>query len=503
MGLGFLDALRWLAQKVGIDPSLISKAPSNQKRAQGQVLFEAQQFFITQLQSPLGQQAKKYLHDRGFTDEHITQYGFGFAPLQGGLIRHLKSHSLEDLERCSLVSRENGKTWEFFRNRVMIPIRDFQGRLIAFGGRALDQSPQKYKNSRYDKGEVLFGFDSARKHIKSKGRAFVVEGYLDAIQMQIQGYGETVACQGTALTTKHFKQLESATNRVYLMFDGDQAGHNAALKCIENSLECPNLDVQVLSLPVGADPDSFLREDNNLKTLLKNAQDLITFGIADRLQSASHTGIPEIIQKELLPWVQAQQDPLRRDYLLKHISEATGLSRDALMQSIKRSSTTFKTARPAPQQTREEKKQPISSVTYECIGHLFFAEPGEPSTRVLKFLRQLPLTVELANAIAFCLQALKQGQTPANIDPTLWPSTILNRVEHDQAAFDTPHHWNQLEILSWFHDAHNHKQAITELTSRVHQFQQDEHQLRELSNAIRHHQTEHDKALEEIVKLRE
>src|SRR5690606_5820109 len=154
--------------------------------------------------------------------------------------------------------------YDFFQHRLMIPILDRYGRVIAFGGRTLGNDPAKYKNSRetalFDKSATLFGWHRAREAIREKGFAIVVEGYMDALQLWNFGFTQTVACLGTALTLEHLKQLSQITERVYLLFDGDFAGHNASLRTVQHALEVPKPQIKVVALPAKEDPDSYLRK---------------------------------------------------------------------------------------------------------------------------------------------------------------------------------------------------------------------------------------------------
>ena len=232
-GLGFIESLKWLANRCGVDTSELDRSKKDMHRWQEsarktRVLAEAQQYFTRCLREPQGAEARAYLEKRGFPETFWDVNGFGYSPDSGdALISHLKGlgYSMSEMEDVSLANSFRGRSFDFFRHRVMVPIRDVQGRLIAFGGRALsNDQQQKYKNSRYDKGSVLFGLDHARKIARSRQRAIVVEGYLDALKMRMSGFPETVACQGTALTPEHLRSLRSATSEVVLLFDGDKAG---------------------------------------------------------------------------------------------------------------------------------------------------------------------------------------------------------------------------------------------------------------------------------------
>ena len=283
------------------------------------------------------------------------------------------------------------------------------------------------------------------------------------------------------------------------MFDGDAAGRNAALKCIDNSLGCPQLEVRVVSLPEGTDPDQMLQQQQNLDSYIEQADDLIEYGIRSYLKNSTSTSVPEIVEKQLLPWIQSQQNPVRKDYLLHKLSENTGISFQTLSQTVGKSNSTIEQPSSNPGQPT---KPIVPALTYECIGHLFFAAPGVPSERVLHFLRRLPLNHDLANTIAFCLKHLSEGNSPSSMDPTLWPESILNQIEEDKQAFECRDHWVQLEILSWFHEAKSHKKTIYQLGTQVETFASDPEKIHLLSQSIREHQQKHDHAILQVSELR-
>jgi DNA primase len=342
-GLGFVETLKWLNQRLGLGLTFEDKN-KNQHEARSfaiknKILSTTQELYQTALLSTSGKQAYQYLLQRGFTPELIKEYNFGFAPKgQNHLWKalHQQGFTNQQVQECSLLTNYGEKVYDFFRNRLMIPIHNRQGHLIAFAGRALENSdPQKYKNSRYDKSSLLFGLDRARKKIHKSRRVIVVEGYLDAMALWSFGLEETVACQGTALTTKHLETLKSITNQIYLLFDGDKAGLQAALKV---SLHIPNMQgiaCYVGILPAGQDPDSFIRQEGKekLEHVFKNSQELSIFAIKNYLKNTPKSLVPALIKEKFIPWLSAIKDPLERSQLLTTLENLTGISQKALMQS--------------------------------------------------------------------------------------------------------------------------------------------------------------------------
>ncbi len=265
----FQEAVELLARRLGLPPR--TPADAARTRARDRLLSmheEAAHFFAAGLKRGTGKRALAYLKRRGVSEESIEGFGLGYAPdAWDGLLQALGKRGFAgaDLARAGLVlARNDGGFYDRFRNRLIFPIRDASGRAVAFGGRALaeDQQP-KYLNSPetplFQKGQVLYGFDRARSAIAESGRAIVVEGYLDVIACHEAGFAETVATMGTALTSQHVDVLRRRTERLVLGFDSDSAGLAAALRGRELFARA-GLDVRVITMPEGRDPDDVIRD---------------------------------------------------------------------------------------------------------------------------------------------------------------------------------------------------------------------------------------------------
>jgi DNA primase len=284
--LTFPEAAQRLAQRLGVE----LKGHRESDRARGirdlleRINADTAEFFRRRLEeSP---HALEYLRKRGITDDLIARFGIGWAPPEWDrLYRHLRQMGCgeADVEKAGLcVARPRGDgCYDRFRGRVMFPILDGQERIVGFGGRLLEDAgsaavsaagepaggtpapPAKYINSPetalFRKGRTLYGFPQARKAMGERERAIVVEGYFDAIACHAAGFTETVATLGTALTAEHLELLRRHTGRVYAAFDSDSAGMKAMLRSHE-LFEAARLEVRVVRLPEGQDPDSFLAE---------------------------------------------------------------------------------------------------------------------------------------------------------------------------------------------------------------------------------------------------
>lgn len=272
-GMTFPEAARALARRAGVplpvdDLSPEARRAEEERAALLAVNAAAAAFFTARLGAPEGRAAREYLAARGIARETVAAFGLGYAP-EGWdhLLRHLASqgHRADLVARAGLaVPRKEGSGhYDRFRDRLMIPIADLQGRVVAFGGRAMaaDQEP-KYLNSAesplYRKGEVLYGLPQARETIRQADQAIVVEGYFDGIGLHQAGIRETVATCGTALTAQHVQALMRYTRQVITLFDGDEAGMRAAERSLPLFLEA-GVAARIAELPRGEDPDTFVR----------------------------------------------------------------------------------------------------------------------------------------------------------------------------------------------------------------------------------------------------
>jgi DNA primase len=269
----FLDAVRLVAEKCGIPvPRQRPRSPEEgREQSQRKLLLEmhatAVEFFQRQLRSsPEGTVAIGYLEDRGLDRATIERFGLGYAPSGGdSLLRHLRGKFSEKIvEASGLISRDaSGRPYDRFRTRIMFPIANDAGRVVAFGGRALGEEMPKYMNSPetpiYVKSGVLYNFHSAKESIRQLEFAVMVEGYMDAIAVARAGVANVVASCGTSLTEMQLRLVGRFTRRVVMNYDPDTAGQTATERSLSLLLE-QGFEARVLHLPGGADPDRFIRE---------------------------------------------------------------------------------------------------------------------------------------------------------------------------------------------------------------------------------------------------
>lgn len=478
-GLSFIETLKYLAEKYSIEaPELEDSKKAQESRRQANSLYSilqtAQQYFLDNFQKN-GQHVKEYLLGRGFSEEAIKEFGFGFAPDHSmGLVSHLLKlgFSLKDATTASVStqSQRDLKTYDFFRNRLMIPIKDHHGRLIAYGGRTMGDDPAKYKNSRetplFDKSHTLYGLDRAKDHIRRNRRAIVVEGYMDALQLWNHEFGETVACLGTALTPQQMQRLSNLTDTVYLIFDGDQAGKKASLRTVTHAIEIPKAQFKVVRLPAQDDPDTFVRRDGSeaFEAQLENAQDLLDFAISSKVGDAHDLAIPDLIQHDIIPWLKSVRDPVRRSFLVNKVSQLTGVEAKSIAEllSNRPQGATAKKPQPAPKPEpkpvieRPPYTRKLTPIEYDFIGHTYYSEPSHDNVADIEGLLAVELELEplWTDLCKEFLKALKQDKSPAQQEISYWQNSselavinLLKNYQEKEDAFQTDDRPRQIEIL--------------------------------------------------------
>jgi len=268
-GLTFPEAVRSLAQRYGIElpEEQYAGGPSKSERDSMYLANQtAAEFFSHVLwKTPDGEQPREYLESRGISPETARSFRIGFAPARIlALTRALERRGLREAGvKLGLVKRDAEGSRDMFRARLMFPICDVQGRVVAFGGRVLDDRQPKYLNSPesplYSKTRTIYGLYEARATIAAKDRAILVEGYIDAITLAQAGFKEAVAGCGTALTVEQLRLLGRHTKNVIACFDGDDAGRKASLRALGIFLQAGLLGRGIF-IPAEYDPDTFIRE---------------------------------------------------------------------------------------------------------------------------------------------------------------------------------------------------------------------------------------------------
>lgn len=269
-GLPFIDAVKELAAAAGLDmPAPDPRAADKAERRRGlhEAMADAQAWFVAQLSGIAGGEARTLIERRGLTADIARAFGLGFAPDARGKLRSALAGYGDPalIEAGMLISVEGKEPYDRFRGRLMIPIRDARGRVIAFGGRVIGAGEPKYLNSPdtplFDKGRTLYNLDRAAPAARKANRLFVVEGYMDVIALAQAGIGEAVAPLGTALTEHQLERLWRIVDVPILCFDGDAAGQKAAIRAAHRALPllAPGRSLSFVTLPDGQDPDDLVR----------------------------------------------------------------------------------------------------------------------------------------------------------------------------------------------------------------------------------------------------
>ncbi len=351
------EALRWLAKRYNIEIEEDAEASIEQKQEEKErenlfTLTEfAKKFFINQLHNSeegnlIG---LSYFRERGYTKEIIEKFELGYSPKQWDVFAEyaLKNgYTKELLEESGLVNfKEDNKKFDKFRERVMFPIYSFSGRALGFGGRILQNNVKapKYLNSPenmiYHKSKTLYGLFQAKQHITKKDHCFLVEGYTDVLSLYQAGVQNVVASSGTALTVEQIRLIKRLTENITVMYDGDSAGIKASFRGIDMILE-QELNVKVLLLPEGEDPDSFAKKHSatEIEEYIKdNATDFIRFKVNVLLDEAkddpikkaalireivkSISLIPNIIKREVYVTETSKLLQIREEVLFKELAQ--------------------------------------------------------------------------------------------------------------------------------------------------------------------------------------
>ena len=368
-GMGFIDAVKELASRVGMqvpDASDAHAEDEHHRDALYGVMAQAERYYRETLKASA--QAIDYLKGRGLTGQTAARFGLGYAPDEWqALARVFTDYRDPQLEEAGLViSGEGGRRYDRFRGRVMFPIRNDRGRVIAFGGRVLGSGEPKYLNSPetplFSKGRELYGLHEHRRAIQQAGEVLVVEGYMDVVMLSQHGVDNVVATLGTAVTADQVRRLFRLADRVVFAFDGDAAGRKAAWRALENAL--PQLPdgkrAGFLFLPEGEDPDSYARTQGGaaIRQLVAQAVPLSDFlidSLTRKTELSSQEGRVKLV-KLAEPYLhQLTQAPLLAGALRRRLAEITGLPpthRDLRGPSGQRSQATrVPQVRPSPWRT--------------------------------------------------------------------------------------------------------------------------------------------------------
>ena len=355
-GWDFPEALRFLAERTGVE--LKARTPQDIEEADAldhlrRLLDDAVTYYQHHLfNTPAGKEALDYLHRRGIKDSTLETFGIGYAPASWdalGVHFRSKGYAEKDLLDAGLVSkRETGEVHDRFRHRVMFPIRDMRGRMAGFGARILNpEDVPKYLNSPqtalFDKSQLLYGLDLARKAIRIQDQTVIVEGYLDVILPYQAGYTNVVSPMGTALNEHQLRLLKRLSRRIILALDSDAAGDKATLRGLQvarQSLERETepvfdargllshearlkADIRVAVLPAGLDPDELVIQNPvEWENILKQARPIVIH-VMQTLATGKNLDDPKVkdeIAKQVLPLIRDVPSSVEREEYLQRLA---------------------------------------------------------------------------------------------------------------------------------------------------------------------------------------
>ena len=345
--LDYIDAVRFLADRSGLKMPEQSHENDQVSRLRLRILEanrEAARIFYAALYRPEGKIALDYYHSRGYTDATIKHFGLGFAPDSWDyLLKALRQKGFKDEELIAafLAKRgRNGGAYDIFRNRVMIPIIDIRGNVVGFGGRVLDDSKPKYINTEgtlaFSKSHNLFALNFA----KNEGRELnLCEGYMDVIAMHQAGFTNTVAALGTSFPEEQMQLIARYADRINLIFDADGAGQKATRRAIEN-LRRTGLDVRVVTIPDGKDPDEFIKKNGAaaFKLLLDRAANAVEHRLLEigRGHNLATSEGKLAYYNEAAALLATLDSPVERELYAGRLSEILSVSKEAILQEIAR-----------------------------------------------------------------------------------------------------------------------------------------------------------------------
>ena len=388
-----------------------------------------------------------YLQKRGIDAASIEKYTIGYMP--GGMqsIRTFthemqkQSILIQDLINANFLTQGKKVVYSPFEERIIFPIQDHLGRFCGFGGRTfkVEDTRPKYYNSRendyFIKGSLLFGLPQAKKAIQKESRAFLVEGYTDCITMTQHGFINTIATLGTACTAAHLKQLSRLAPYLYILYDSDQAGHNAVLRLTELCWQA-HMELKVIALPDNQDPDSFLKAGNDLATYIEKAQDIFVFFIESVARDLPNQTVHQKVQtaRKLIDIIRPIDDALKRDMLLQKAANTFDVPFESLKREMSESPHAHRTKTNSPgigNQKADQKAQIKMSSLEKRIGSAILNNVGLLKNTNVSLLR-ICLEESLARLLdAIVLVCQTETFELSAFLPTLEPD--LQQVAHQLA----------------------------------------------------------------------
>jgi DNA primase len=398
-GIDFGEALRLLAQRVGVTLSPLEapdKAEDEKKGRLFQINEAVTEYYHHLLSSTkAGEVARSYLARRKVMPETIKEFRLGFSPNAWETIKNYllgKGYTEKELVEAGLIiEKEEGGSYDRFRSRLMFPICDIQGRVTGFGARVLDDSLPKYINSPqtpiFDKSSSLYGIDKAKSAIRKKNLVIIVEGYMDVLTAHQYGWQNVVGSMGTSLTEKQVEGIKRLTNNITLALDADLAGEEATLRG-KAILAYSNVEANVILLPPGKDPDEVIGEDLTLwQKLVEQAMPIMDFAFQSVISKVDINKARDksLAVQKLLPSIYGIKDPVQQSHYLKKLARELKIEESAIKAALWES----KAGRKRPQlskpteQSRLARQFVSSRIEEDCLALLLQYPELRPLAREL------------------------------------------------------------------------------------------------------------------------
>ncbi|MBV7273012.1 DNA primase [Clostridiaceae bacterium UIB06] len=498
--LTFPEAVKLLADRANIDLELDdeNKTQKNNFEKLYKINVESARYFFYCLQK--NENAKRYLINRGITETTIRRFGLGYSVDKwDGLLKHLKAKGFTELDMSTAgltIKSQKNSYYDRFRNRIIFPVFNYSGKVIGFGGRVLDDSKPKYLNSPetllFKKGINLYGLNFAIKNNNSR-MFIVVEGYMDCISLHQYGITNAVASLGTALTLNQAKLMKRYADKVIISYDADSAGQMATLRGLE-VLKKVGLEVRVLTVPQGKDPDEFIRNNGReaFLKLIDEALSLIDYRM-DKLKDGINLNDSDNVIKyaEKVLEVLEELDPLEKEVYIKRLSEETKIRDQALYDII----------------NSEIQKNVNKSENMNIdnnFGQKLYLEPA-----YLKAERGLlKLMLKDKNAFEYAINIIEKDNLVLDSHKKIFVYIVENiqfdekerekRIELKCDDIDTSKEWVNILETNLVYGKYDYTNMISDFVKKIEKYKLEE-EKKELMNRIKQYESQG--RLEESLKL--
>ena len=447
--LSYPEALRWLAAKYQIDIEEDQQSDEQlQEKSEREQLSVVTEFAARYFQQQLieGEEGRaiglSYFHERGFRDDIIQKFQLGYCPDKWDAMTQAaleQQYQLSYLVKAGLTRERDGKIYDFFRGRVMFPIHNISGKVIAFGGRTLkaEKDIAKYFNSPeselYLKSNVLYGLHLAKNAIVKHDMCYLVEGYTDVVSMHQAGVENVVASSGTSLTEGQIRLIRRYTPNITILYDGDSAGIKASFRGIDMILK-EGMNVRVLLFPDGDDPDSFSRKHSSEEIqafISSNARDFISFKTSLLLEDAGNDPVKRAgLIRNMVESIALIPDGISRSVYVQECSRLMGMSEQVLLQELNKVIVTnFKKEKKSdvPEEIPVLDELPADGVPQESLGSFSIEHQEKDLIRILLHYGEKPIDITIVN---------EDGHEEKH--PVSVAEYIISNLESDDIVLESP-----------------------------------------------------------------